>query len=191
VGAGRVVLLASASPLRNGYLGDADNAAFALDLAGGPGRAVVFDEYAHGYGSGGIDALPSRWKWALLLAGLAALVWMWSAARRFGPPQDAERPVAPARVGYVDGLATVLAATDARFVGAAVEPVGRAARAALCRLLGVPDDTADEVLARAARLAGIPEDLTRAALDAPTDKQGALATGRALAWLERQRRSHR
>ncbi len=147
VGSGRVVLLASASPLRNALLGEADNAAFALDLAGGHGRAVVFDEYAHGFGSGGIDALPGRWKWALLLAAAAALAWVWSAARRFGPPQDAERPMAPARAGYVEGLATVLAATDARSVGAAVEPVGRAARAALCRLVGVPEDTGDDALA--------------------------------------------
>ncbi len=96
-GAGRVVLLASASPLRNQLLGQADNAAFALDLAGGPGRAVAFDEYAHGFGVGGLGALPEHWKWALVVAGLAVALWMWSAARRFGPPQRAERVLPPAR----------------------------------------------------------------------------------------------
>jgi len=191
VGAGRVVLLASASPLRNQFLGDADNAAFALDLAGGAGRAVAFDEYAHGFGSGGLGALPTRWKWALGLAGVAALVWIWSAARRFGPPGATERVLAPARVGYVDGLATVLSATADRGVGAAVEPVARATRSSLCRYLGVPDEATDQVLASTARAAGVPDGIVGAALAPPTDRQSALATGRAHAWLERERRSYR
>ena len=189
-GSGRVVLLASASPLRNGFLGEADNAAFALDLAGGPGRAVAFDEYVHGFGQGGLGALPSHWKWALLVAGLAVAVWMWSAARRFGPPERAERSFPPARVEYVEGLATVLAATDARLVGEAVEPVHRAARSALCRYVGVPDDSSDESIAVAARSIGLSDALVRPALVAPTDKESALATGRAYAWLEHERRSH-
>jgi hypothetical protein len=191
VGAGRVVLLASASPLRNQFLGAADNAAFALDLAGGAGRAVAFDEYAHGFGGGGLGALPTRWKWALGLAGVAALVWIWSAARRFGPPGATERVLAPARVGYVDGLATVLSATADRGVGAAVAPVARATRSSLCRFLGVPDDTTDEVLTSTARAAGVPDGIVVAALAPPTDRQSALATGRAHAWLERERRSYR
>jgi hypothetical protein len=191
VGAGRVVLLASPSPLRNQYLGDADNAAFALNLAGGPGRAVAFDEYAHGFGQSGPGSLPSHWKWAFLLAGLAVVVWMWSAGRRFGPPERAERTLAPARIEYVDGLATVLAATDARRLGEALSPVHRAARASLCRRVGVPDDTTDDVVAGAALSAGLADDLVRAVLVAPTDTESALATGRAHAWLEQERRSHR
>ncbi len=189
-GSGRVVLLASASPLRNGFLGEADNAAFALDLAGGPGRAVAFDEYVHGFGQGGLGALPSHWKWALSVAGLAVAVWMWSAARRFGPPERSERTFPPARVEYVEGLATVLAATDARLVGEAVEPVHRAARSALCRYVGVPDDSSDESIAVAARSTGLSDALVQPALVAPTDKESALATGRAYAWLEQERRSH-
>jgi hypothetical protein len=191
VGAGRVVLLASASPLRNGLLGEADNAAFALDLAGGGGRAVAFDEYVHGFGQGGLGALPSRWKWALVVAALAVVVWMWSAARRFGPPERAERALPPARVEYVEGLATVLAATDARRVGDAVMPVHRAARSALCRYAGVPSDSSDASIAAAARATGLSDSLVRVALVAPTDKESALATGRAFAWLEHERRAHR
>jgi len=189
-GAGRVVLLASASPLRNGFLGEADNAAFALDLAAGPGRAVAFDEYVHGFGEGGLGALPSHWKWALLVAGLAVAVWMWSAARRFGPPERAERVLPPARVEYVEGLATVLAATDARRLGEAVVPVHRAARSSLCRYAGVPDDSSDDSVAAAARSTGLSDALVHVALAAPTDKESALATGRAYAWLEHERRSH-
>jgi hypothetical protein len=191
VGAGRLVLLASASPLRNEFLGDADNALFALDLAGGRGRAVAFDEYAHGFGQGGLEALPAHWKWAFLVAALAVVVWMWSAMRRFGPPERPERALAPARVEYVEGLATVLAATDARRLGEALAPVQRAARASLCRRIGVPDDTTDAVIAGAALSAGLDDGLVHAALVAPTDADGALATGRAHAWLEQERRSYR
>jgi hypothetical protein len=191
VGAGRVVLLASASPLRNGFLGDADNAAFALNLAGGPGRAVAFDEYVHGFGPGGLGSLPLHWKWAFLVAGLAVVVWMWSAGRRFGPPEHDERTSGPARIEYVEGLATVLAATDVRRLGEAVTPVHRAARASLCRRVGVPDDTTDELVAGAARSAGLADGLVRAVLVTPTDTESALATGRAHAWLEQERRSHR
>jgi len=188
-GAGRVVLLASASPLRNQFLGEADNAAFALDLAGGPGRAVAFDEYVHGFGVGGLGALPVHWKWALVVAGLAVAVWMWSAARRFGPPQRAERVLPPARVEYVEGLATVLAATDSRRIGEAVAPVHRAARSSLCRYVGVPDDSPDESVAAAAKSTGLSDAVVREALVAPTDEESALATGQAFAWLEQERRA--
>ena len=188
VGAGRLVLLASSSPLQNALLGDADNAAFAVDVAGGPGRPVVFDRGpAHGFGAGGLGALPLRWKWALVLGALAVVLWMWSAARRFGPPELAEHALPPPRVAYVDGLATVLAA-DGRLVEAAA-PLRRATRSSLCRRLGVPADATDAVVASAARAAGLPEELVATALVPPTDVQSTLAAGRAHAWLERERRS--
>lgn len=191
VGAGRVVLLATASPLRNDLLGRADNAAFALDAVGAPGRHVVFDENVHGFGGGGIGALPSRWKWALSLAGVAVLVWLWSAARRLGPAQPDERRLAPARVGYVEGLATVLAATSGPAVGEAVVPLRRATRAALCRFLGIPDATGDDVVRATARARGVPEEVLGPALAVPSDGGGALAVARAHAWLtqRQQRRS--
>jgi len=150
---------------------------------------VAFDEYVHGFGVGGLGALPVHWKWALVVAGLAVAVWMWSAARRFGPPQRAERVLPPARVEYVEGLATVLAATDSRRIGEAVAPVHRAARSSLCRYVGVPDDTSDESVAAAARSTGLSDSVVREALVAPTDKESALATGQAFAWLEQDRRS--
>ena len=50
VGRGGIFFLADASPLENAYLAEADNAAFALGLAGGAGRRVVFVEGVHGYG---------------------------------------------------------------------------------------------------------------------------------------------
>ena len=183
-------MLASSSPLQNAFLGDADNAAFALDVAGGAGRAVVFDEYAHGFGSGGLGALPTA-------------VEMGARARRRGrrgvdlvggPPLRAtratERALPPPRVGYVDGLATVLSATaDRGVVTQPIAPVARATRSSLCRCLGVPADATDAVVATAARAAGLPDGIVATALAPPTDGQSALAAGRAHAWLERERRS--
>lgn len=104
VGAGTLVLLSSPAPLQNRLIGQADNAAFAIDIAGSGGRPVLFDEYDHGYGraGSGVGGLPASWKAALLLAFVAVLVWMLSASRRFGPPEKPERELAPPRVAYVD-----------------------------------------------------------------------------------------
>jgi Domain of unknown function (DUF4350) len=112
-GRGRVALLADPSVLHNDRLGRADAAALGLALAGGPGRPVAFLETVHGYGAArGLAGLPGRVKWllaGLLVAGLAAL---WAVGRRLGPPEDAERPLPPPRVEYVDALAAALARAE-------------------------------------------------------------------------------
>jgi len=108
-GEGRVVLLADPTPLLNGALADADNAAFALDAAG-PG-AVAFLETVHGYRDSGLAALPDRALWALLGLAVAALLYVWSMARRLGPPEDEERELAPPRRDYAEALAAALEAS--------------------------------------------------------------------------------
>ncbi|MBW3626760.1 MAG: DUF4350 domain-containing protein [Actinobacteria bacterium] len=112
-GDGRVVALADTSPLHNRRLADADNAALALAVVGPPGRPVMFAEAAHGYGDDGGQTLPitlpARAPGALIAAAVAAAVWMWSKGRRFGPPEDRQRPLPPPRRAYVDALATTAA----------------------------------------------------------------------------------
>jgi hypothetical protein len=114
-GRGTVELLADPSVLQNRRLGQADAAALGLALAGGRGRPVAFLETVHGYGAArGLGGLPTRVKWllgGLLLAGLAAL---WAVGRRLGPPEDAERPLPPPRVEYVDALAAALARAEGK-----------------------------------------------------------------------------
>lgn len=107
-GEGRVVLLADPTPLLNGALADADNAAFALDVA--PGR-VAFLESIHGYTDTGLRALPGRALWALLGLAVAALLLVWSMARRLGPPEEELRPLAPPRRDYAEALAAALEAS--------------------------------------------------------------------------------
>ena len=85
-GEGRALLLADPSPLQNRLLGEADNAALGLQLAGGRGRPVVFVESVHGFAEAtGIAAIPARWWWVLGGLALAAVLYALAAGRRFGP----------------------------------------------------------------------------------------------------------
>jgi hypothetical protein len=108
-GEGSVALLADAAPLQNASLDVADGAALGLALAGGPRRPVAFLETVHGYGvARGFGGLPARVKWALIGLALTALVAIWAAGRRFGPPEDPDIDAPPPRVAYVDALAAAL-----------------------------------------------------------------------------------
>jgi hypothetical protein len=108
-GDGTVALLADASPLRNAALGRDDGAALGLALAGGAKRPVAFLETVHGYGvARGFAGLPARVQWALIGLALTALVAIWAAGRRFGPPEDPDTEAPPPRVAYVDALAAAL-----------------------------------------------------------------------------------
>jgi hypothetical protein len=107
-GRGSVVLVADATPLQNGGLARADNAAFGLALAAG--RPVAFLETVHGYGvARGFAGLPSRVKWALIGLALTGLAAVWAAGRRLGPPEERDTPLPPPRVEYVEALAAALA----------------------------------------------------------------------------------
>lgn len=119
-----VVLLADASPLQNARLARADNAAFALDLAG-PGP-LVFAESAHGYGTArGLAALPGAAKGALAILLVAALLLLLARGRRFGPVEPGARPLPPPRAAYVDALGAALERT--KDPAGALEPLRAAA----------------------------------------------------------------
>ena len=179
VGRGRVVVLADGSPLQNRGLAREDNAAFALALAGAD-SPVTFLETVHGYGaSTGLGALPASARWALLGLLLAGLAFVWSKARRIGPPEDRERPLPPPRADYVDALAGSLARTGRP--AEVARPLRAAARDGLARRAGLgPDPRDDELRAAAARF-GLDEAETDALLRGPDGLDGALAAGRALA----------
>jgi hypothetical protein len=114
VGSGRVVLIADPSILTNRYLAMSDNAAFGVEAAGSAGRRVQFAEAAHGYQASpasGLSAIPDRWQLALIVAALVALLWVWSRARRFGPPDDDDVILDPPRRLYVDAIGGALRRT--------------------------------------------------------------------------------
>jgi len=183
VDAGRVVALADPSPVQNGLLAADDDAALALGLAGGSGRAVLFAEGPHGYGQAeGLAALPRRWRLALAGLGLAAAVWLLARSRRLGPPEDEARALPPPRWAYVEAVAATLART--RQPREAVEPVRRRARELIARRAGLPADADRAELHRAALRLGLAEDEATAALGGgTTDGAAVLAAGRALARL--------
>jgi hypothetical protein len=187
VGSGTVELLADSSPLQNRLLGSADNAAFGLALAGPHSRPVEFLESYHGYGTGsGLSALPLAWKLLLGGLGLAALVYMVARGRRFGPPEEEGRSLAPPRREYVDSLAAVIARSKRR--DAAVGPVQREARDAVLRRASLPPDVDSHVVRVAAKRLGLADEDAEALLRPPQTDAEVRALGRVAA---RIRQDHR
>ena len=114
VSGGTIVMVASASVFHNRLLARADNAAFAVAVAGSEGRPVAFVENVHGYGEAiGLGALPKRWWWALGGLAIAALALMWSRGMRLGPAELDQRELPPSRRAYVEALGASLANTKA------------------------------------------------------------------------------
>jgi Domain of unknown function (DUF4350) len=178
-GAGRVVLLADAAPLYNDQLAQADDAAFAL-AAAGDRRRVAFLETVHGYGEAtGLAALPARALWVLAGLALAALAFVWSVARRLGPPEEEASPAAPPRRDYAEAIAGALAASGDR--AGVAHAAARGARRRLELRAGLPPGASDPDLREAAARLGLDEDETAALLG---DGDDGLAAGRALAKLE-------
>lgn len=186
IGQGRVVALADASPLQNRLLARADNAALALAVVGGGGRPVAFAEEHHGYGRRtGVGAVPSRWRWALAGGFLAALVWMWSRARRLGPPDDVERSGPPPRRAYVEALAGALART--RQPDVVVAPLQERARRRLAAQAGLAPDAPERELRRAAAGLGLGQDSVDALFRPPRTDDEVVSVGRAVAQLVERR----
>jgi Domain of unknown function (DUF4350) len=187
LGRGSVHLLADSSPLQNRLLGSGNNAAFGLALAGPRNRPVEFLESYHGYGAGsGLSALPLAWKLLLSGLGLAGLVYMVARGRRFGPPEEEGRSLAPPRRQYVDSLAAVVARSKRRDAG--VGPVRREARDALLRRASLPHDVDDDAVRVAAKRLGVADDDAEALLRPARTNEDVVALGRAAA---RIRQDHR
>jgi hypothetical protein len=188
-GDGSVVFLADSSPLQNRLLGAADNAAFGLGLALPRNRPVEFLESYHGYGTGGgsgLSALPLAWKLLLGGLGLAALVYMVARGRRFGPPEEEGRNLAPPRRQYVDSLAAVVGRSKRR--DAAVGPVRREARGTILRRASFPPGADDDAVRAAAERLGVADEDAEALLRWVETDDEVLVLGRAAA---RIREDHR
>lgn len=190
---GLLVVLASSSPLWNQNLALSDNAAFALNLAAPPHSVVAFDEYAHGVGvpGKGLASLPGPWRFGLAAVLLSLLVWIISASRRFGPPQQTERKMLPPRIGYVDAMATRLDTRPNDEIVASTNIVRDELRITLARRFGLPIDASDELLQSVASYSAIDggdfAEMVALAVKEPTGRDDALDAARALALLHRPR----
>lgn len=182
VGRGQLLLLADASPLQNGLLDQADNAALGLSLAGPAGRPVQFVEGVHGYGNTrGFAALPLGWRVAVIGLGLAGLLLVAARSRRLGPPDPQPPPPAPPRRAYVEALASARARTHDPATAAA--PVQEAARARLRARYHLDDGASPDELERAAERAGLAPDEARGLVREATGDGDLVTAGRSLARL--------
>lgn len=191
-GRGTITLVADASPLRNSALGDGDNAALAILLAGPPARRTVFLETIHDRASGdapptGLSLLPPWVKRALVVLALALLAWLLAHGRRLGPPEELARPLPPPRRAHVDALAARLARAPDR--EAAAQAIITEARAQLGRRFGLGPAPGDDAVVAAAHAAG----LDQAAIAALGDPAGGglLAAADTLAAINDQQRPGR
>jgi hypothetical protein len=180
-----LVLVADPSPLRNRSIGLADNARFALGLAGATERPVRFVERIASPPGEGLAALPSEWLWAFGGLLLAALALVAARARRLGPPERQARDLPPPRRRYVDAIAASLART--REPSSAAEPLRAAARDRLLLRAGLPRDAGPDRVRAAARSAGLDEEEAEALIAPVAGDRGAIAAGTALAKLARTR----
>ena len=97
----------------------------------------------HGYGAArGLAGLPQRVQWALLGLLLAGLVALWSLGRRFGPPEDEERPLPPPRIEYVDALA----ARARAYQGGRMKALHAAVAAEVGKVVVGQEETLEDVL---------------------------------------------
>ncbi|HVB71437.1 MAG TPA: DUF4350 domain-containing protein [Acidimicrobiales bacterium] len=190
---GLLIVLASSSPLWNQNLASYDNAAFGLNLAAPPHSVVAFDEYAHGVGApgSGFAALPSSWRIGLAAIALSLLVWIISASRRFGPPQETDRRLLPPRIGYVNVMATRLSTRPNDEIEASTDIVRSELRITLARRFGLPVDASDELLQSVASYSAdgrsVVAELVALAMKEPPGGDDALGAARALAVLHRPR----
>jgi len=188
VGAGEIFFLADASPLENDYLARADDAAFALGLAGDSTRPVAFAEGTHGYGEArGLSAIPTPWKVSLVILGAAAVVLAWSRSRRLGPPDRPSRDLPPPRAEYVRALAVSL--ERARDPGTALAPLQQWARLQIAQRAHLRSDASPEEIDRAAITLGFSEAERAAIWYPPTDDNSALALGQLVSRLSQAERS--
>ena len=182
-GRGSIVLLASASPLQNRLLAQADNASLGLALAPRD-RPVTFLESVHGFGRAtGLAALPNRWKWLIAGLGLAGAVFLLSRVRRFGPPEEAVRELPPPRRLYVESVGRTLVRT--KDPKAAAAPVHAEGRRLVIRRAGLPAQAGDPEVREAATRIGLDPDEARVVAEGPASRDDVMAAGRALARLRR------
>jgi hypothetical protein len=166
LGRGRVIALADARPLRNDRLKESGAATvfarMAADVA--RGDTLWFDEYHQGFDGGGDGMVTGmvRHAWRtlprglLIQLGIAVLLLLWAAGRRFGAPLQPEPVRRRSPLEHVEALAGAYRQAGAK------RTARRLVMAGLARRLGrraPPDETAaGEMLGRMVRHSPVAQD---------------------------------
>jgi hypothetical protein len=156
VGQGRVMLITEPHIVSNNGIEEDDNLALGLNvLQGRPsGKKIAFDEYHHGYGTGGLfgsnsmmgyfRGTPVPWLIAQLL--LMRLLVIYTRGRRFARPLPLKVERRTTNLEFVSSMATI--ARLARASGLAMENIYSEFRRRLCHYAGVGRDVDSPRLAR-------------------------------------------
>jgi hypothetical protein len=119
------------------------------------------------------------WRWAFGGLLLALLAGMWSVGRRFGPPEDESRQLAPLRGDYVDALGASLARTGRPDEAAA--PLLAATRRSLRERTGSSATVDDRHLVDLAVATGVDPRAASTALHVPTTDAELISVAQASA----------
>jgi hypothetical protein len=187
-GKGHVYVSSDAEMFANGLLGREDNLQLAANLLWPAARdkTVYFDEYHHGFGERAERASapdPGPLNRGLLLVAVAAAVFLYGKAVRFGAPVQVFDPRRRAAVEYVEALAGLFRRGEANEW--ALQKIATALRRRLAIAVGLPTSASTEALAAAlAERRGIPLEESVPLLD-DLDRGAALGglSGRRLADL--------
>lgn len=158
LGRGRVITMADHWTPSNDGLRHADNIRLMLGLLGPPSteKAVIFDEFHHGYRDVAAEPLFSMFTWAgLAQALLGFAIWASIRATRFGDPIPSP-PSPRERTEYVDAMAQLL--RRARGEDTARRILGQRFLRSMSKALGLPAGAEPARIAERARARGMNAD---------------------------------
>src|SRR5215475_14679500 len=156
-GEGRVIFLSDPFVIANNGIARGGNLTLALNIMrsmGAPERRILFDEFHHGYHTGGnplvnyFRGTPAPW---LILQGLVlSLLIVYTYGRRFARPLPLPQVPRHSPLEFVGSMANLQQAAQAREL--ALENIYPRFKAGLCRRLGLSSRaTKDEIIASARR----------------------------------------
>jgi hypothetical protein len=193
IGQGEAIWWGAATPLTNAGIRQPGNVEFFLASIGGTDRPILWDEYFHGYRSGGGDFSWSLWPLVGVHLVVAAAAIVLTFSRRSGPVVE---PPVENRLSPLEFVRTLGALYGrARAASVAVDIAHQRFRYHAIRRLGLPPDASVEALEKAAadrwglRDAGFGALLRRAEAARSSDSltpEAALAITQALADYGRQ-----
>ncbi len=172
---GYVVYLSDPSIVENEFIGKADNAGFATDIAGESGRSVYFtdntfvDESLQPSEQTGLNTLSDGWKAAIIGLAFALFIWLLARGHRFGPPEQPRRELPPPRRKFVEAQAATLAATKQR--KAATFELWEETRSELKRRCGLSEEPGEEEIRDAAEYVGLSEIQAEALIEPPSNSK--------------------